>query len=185
MTTVINFYGGPGTGKSTMAAQLFGHMKSLNMNVEYASEFAKDLTYQESKSLDDQIYVLGHQHHKIYSLFYKTDYIITDSPLLLTLYYMKDALSKYEDKEKYNGICHSLTLLVLSLYRCHKNINYNIIRNPQKIFLQSGRNQTKEQAIAIDSAINNILSKYNISHKNISSFNDVKDDLVQRNILNN
>jgi adenylylsulfate kinase-like enzyme len=33
-TVAINFYGGPGSGKSTMAAAVFAELKSRNVEVE-------------------------------------------------------------------------------------------------------------------------------------------------------
>ena len=44
---VINLYGGPGCGKSTVSSGLFYKMKSEGYCVEYVSEYAKDLTYEE------------------------------------------------------------------------------------------------------------------------------------------
>ena len=96
MTKVINFYGGPSAGKSTMAAQLFGIMKANRFNVEYVPEFAKDLTWKQSKCLDDQLYVFAVQHHALYTLLGQVDYIITDSPLLLSLHYVTIGLSKFQ-----------------------------------------------------------------------------------------
>ena len=40
--TVVNFFGGPGCGKSTTAAFLFGHMKVSDYKVELIHEVAKD-----------------------------------------------------------------------------------------------------------------------------------------------
>ena len=95
MTKVINFYGGPSAGKSTMAAQLFGIMKSKRLNVEMVPEFAKDLTWKKSGCLDDQVYVFANQNHALYTLLGQVDYIITDSPLILGLHYAKHGLNKF------------------------------------------------------------------------------------------
>ena len=174
MTTVINFYGGPGCGKSTMAAQLFGEMKSRTINVEYVPEFAKELTWKQSDCLDDQLYLLGEQHHRIYTLFGKTDYIITDSPLLLTLHYLKNSFSKFKDnKELLDQLHVSMTMATLFLYKFYNNINFNIVRNPNKKFLQKGRNQTLKQSIAIDNDINMLLTQYNIPFKSVKTFDQV------------
>jgi adenylylsulfate kinase-like enzyme len=40
---VINLFGGPGTGKSTLAAALFTDLKMKGINAELVTEFAKDL----------------------------------------------------------------------------------------------------------------------------------------------
>ena len=41
----INFYGGPGIGKSTMAAKMFAALKTAGVKTELVGEFAKDLVY--------------------------------------------------------------------------------------------------------------------------------------------
>ena len=40
---VINFYGGPNTGKSTKAAGMYYKMNLAGYNVELVNEFAKEL----------------------------------------------------------------------------------------------------------------------------------------------
>lgn len=44
-STVINFWGAPGSGKSTAAAELFVQMKKDGANIELTTEYAKDLVY--------------------------------------------------------------------------------------------------------------------------------------------
>ena len=46
-TTVINLIGSPGTGKSTIAAELFARMKWLGFDVELVSEYAKELVWEQ------------------------------------------------------------------------------------------------------------------------------------------
>ena len=45
---VVNLTGGPGSGKSTLCAQLFYILKSKNIDVEMATEYVKDLVFEES-----------------------------------------------------------------------------------------------------------------------------------------
>ena len=49
--TVINFFGGPGCGKSTTAAELFAKMKKANYKVELVHEVAKDFIWEEAQHL--------------------------------------------------------------------------------------------------------------------------------------
>ena len=57
MTKVINLFGGPGAGKSTIAAGLFYNMKIAGYNVERADEWIKDKVYEGTKyPFKDQLY---------------------------------------------------------------------------------------------------------------------------------
>ena len=87
---IVNLIGGPGAGKSTIAAGLFYFLKMSGVKVELATEYAKDKVYDKSfKTLDDQFYVFGKQFHKIWRLVEDNDVIITDSPIILSVFYNK------------------------------------------------------------------------------------------------
>ena len=77
-TIVINLIGGPGSGKSTAAAELFAFLKKAGRSCEVAWEFAKDKVFEESyRVLDDQIYIFAKMYHKLYRLSGKVEFIIT------------------------------------------------------------------------------------------------------------
>ena len=46
---IINIFGGPGVGKSTVAADLFVIMKKEGYSVELVTEYAKELTYEKKR----------------------------------------------------------------------------------------------------------------------------------------
>ncbi len=81
---VINIFAGPGCGKSTVAAGLFHKLKTLNKNVEYVSEYAKDLIYENRlERLNDYLYVLAEQHHRLLKLSNSVEYAICDGSLFI------------------------------------------------------------------------------------------------------
>lgn len=81
-------YGSPGTGKSTIAAQLFSLLKWNKIRCELVTEYAKELVWEErGVTIKNQLYIFSKQHHKIFKLLGKVDYIISDSPLLLSGFY--------------------------------------------------------------------------------------------------
>ena len=163
MTTVINLYGGPGTGKSTTAAHLFALFKQEGRNVELVTEYAKDKVWEKSFDvLGNQVYVLGKQYHRMYRLLGKTDYIITDSPLLFSLYYGKHLGDNFKN-------------LVLELYRSMDNIDIFLTR--VKKYELVGRMQTEEQARLIDGEIKYILNQNNISHQVIAATKHAANDI--------
>lgn len=144
-TLLINFYGGPGCGKSTICAGLFYQLKILGYNCEMALEFAKDKVWEESyKVLDDQIYILGKQFHKLYRLKDKVDIIITDSPILLSAYYQKIRSKALED-------------LILECRREFNNIDIFLERSTD--YDPNGRMQTQGEALKIDDGIKSLLQE--------------------------
>lgn len=149
-TIVINLIGGPGSGKSTLAAGLFYELKKLGFNAEMSLEFAKDKVWEESiRTLDDQIYIFGKQYHKLWRLNNKVDIIITDSPLLVSLYY-NQIESKY-----FNNF-------VIEQFNRFNNVTYFIERDEEN-YQEEGRLQTFDEAKEIDKKLIDILKKYNIS----------------------
>lgn len=87
-TTVINLIGAPGTGKSTLASELFALMKWQGYDVEIVSEYAKELVWEErTETFKNELYLFAKQHHRMFRLKDKVQYIITDRPLILSLFY--------------------------------------------------------------------------------------------------
>jgi len=141
---VINLFGGPGAGKSTTAAGLFFLMKNDGIKVELVTEYAKDIVWAgRQKELDDQLYILAKQHHRIHNLMGKVDYIVTDSPILLS--------------SVYGGFMPaSFHMLVRDLF-----LNYNnrsVVIERVKPYAHFGRNQTEIEAKQLDKQVNNMLA---------------------------
>jgi len=84
---VINLIGPPGAGKSTTAAGLFSLMKLEGLKAELVTEYAKDLVYENRLEYLDQNYIFAKQHRRLSRLRGVVDYVVTDSPLLVSLYY--------------------------------------------------------------------------------------------------
>ena len=83
-TTVINIFGAPGVGKSTVAAEIFAKLKARNESCELVREYVKIWAWENKPVTPlDQIYLLGEQVKSEAMLYGKVRYIITDSPILL------------------------------------------------------------------------------------------------------
>ena len=149
---VINLLAGPGAGKSTTAALVFGKLKQLGYNVEMAREFAKDKVWEGSfKVLSDQLYILGKQNHKLHVLQDQCDCAITDSPLLICSIYNKQLAN--------------LDAIVLEAFNQYHNFTYVIERS--KRYNPSGRMQTEVEAKAIDKITTDLLIKFNLPYKTV------------------
>lgn len=176
-TRVINFCGGPGAGKSTLAGELFGWMKRRRVNCEYVSEFAKDLTWRgDHVSLDDQIFVTATQHNRIYTLLNQVEYIITDSPIFLGLFYVGDGYKKF-DIEYPDDVHYAFDKLVNALYAQYSNINFLVDRNDRE-YIEAGRNQTEEEAKIIDNEVEKLLIQNGFPYTKVSSLDEVLQRLV-------
>lgn len=153
---VVNLIGGPGCGKSTTTVGLFYELKKKGYNCEMSLEFAKDKVYEEAfRTMDDQIYIFGKQFHKLWRLKDKVDIIVTDSPLVVSLYYNREE-SKYFDD------------FVVEQYGKFNNLLYFIDRGDIE-FQESGRIQDKEQSLEIDDRLKTILSGKGVEFKTVKT----------------
>lgn len=134
-TTVINLIGSPGTGKSTIASELFAKMKWLGYDVELVSEYAKELVWeQRHETFKNELYIFAKQQHRLFRLQGKVEYIITDRPLLLSIFY----------NDKYGNKSENFRNMVLE--EINKFENIDIFLNRTKPYVSKGRNQTEEES---------------------------------------
>jgi hypothetical protein len=145
-TLVVNFFAGPGTGKSTVMAHCFAELKWKGIDSEMSTEYAKDKVWERSEHiLENQFYVSGKQYHKLRRLNGKVDVILTDSPLLLGLYYGNREPQEFRD-------------LLVKHFNAFNNLNIFLER--MKKYNPNGRLQTEEQAKEIDKEILKIVNTH-------------------------
>lgn len=155
---VINCLGGPGSGKSTMSAHVFAELKWLGVNCEIVTEFAKDKVWAEDfKALENQIYMFANQQRRIQILLDKVDVIITDSPLIMGISYLKEDIKPLKD---------------LIVYEFKKLNTHNFFLNRIKAYNPAGRMQTLEEAIEKDQEIKSVLDDHNIQYQTIEGIRD-------------
>lgn len=148
---VVNFFSGPGAGKSTVASGLFHEMKTKHYSVELVTEYAKDLVWEErKKTLNDQLYITATQNHRIQRLVGEVDYVITDSPILLGLL--------YAPKHYYIKFCP----FVWEVFNSYTNVN--VLLNRVKPYITKGRNQTELEAIKISNELEDMLIQNDIKY---------------------
>lgn len=167
MTKIINFYAGPGTGKSTCAAGLFYLMKVNQFNVELVTEYAKDMVWSgRTNMFEYQEYIFAKQRHRIERLIGKVDYIITDSPINLGHFYMPKG-APYDQFGTFIDACFN------------EYDNLNILLTRSHAYDPIGRCQTEAEAIQIDKDILNFLNQKNIEYVSIPANEDTPVTLLQ------
>lgn len=157
---VINFFAGPGAGKSTTATGVFSLLKMHDINCEYVSEVAKDLAWEGRLNDATFLDIMGKQCERMERLRDKVDFIITDSPLLMQAAYSDSSIHRE---------------LAFSEYSKWDNYNWFILRD--KPFNPKGRNHSEQESIALDGKIEKLLEYWNqtshIIHGNYHGVNHV------------
>jgi hypothetical protein len=161
MSLIINFFGGPGIGKSTQAASLFGIMKRENFEVELTYEYPKIVAWEENLSaIKDQFFITANQHRNITRLYGKVKYIVVDSPIILGIIYK----NMYLKSEEYPGAFYdeNFDLFLLNLFKKYQNLNIFLRRN-DNTYDNNGRFQTLQESKKIDEFLKQKLLDNNIS----------------------
>lgn len=136
MTTIINLFGSSGSGKSTTALGLGYHLKKQGYKVENITEWIKEKIFADDINVvKDQLYIFAKQRRKQFILKDKNlDFIITDSPLLLSAFYGNK-----------NGILDPVFKeLIFQEFNKFENLNYFLTRSHP--FDPFGRLETEEQS---------------------------------------
>ena len=146
-TLIVNFFGGPGVGKSKMGLRLTSDLKDRGYKVDFTGEYAKDMTWQKSQHvLTNQNYIFAKQQHRIWRLDNQVQIIVTDSPLINSMVYCKNETSDL------------FKAMVLEEYNKRNNLAINLIRGQH--YDSVGRNQTLPEAVQLDNEITALVDKY-------------------------
>ena len=171
MSKIINLFGGPGIGKSSIANGLTYKLKKKHISCDNPYEFPKLLAWDDNHSaIRDQLYVLANQHRGIVKSYGKVDFIILDSPILLSLTYRN-----YYKSNEYPATLYgeSFDKLVLDTFNQYDNINI-VLNRSIGLHNEKERYQTLEQAILLDVEIENTLIKHQLPYTKL----DVGDNTV-------
>lgn len=142
---VVNFFAGPGAGKSTTAAGVFAELKRRHISTELVTEYAKELTWDRRYSERAwQPKVLGEQSWRIARLQGKgIDVVVTDSPILLSAVY--------------NPGFDTIPALAIELHNRWPSLNF-FVRRPDR-YDPRGRTEPLGVARSIDAKVEELFAK--------------------------
>lgn len=161
-TVVVNLFGGPGCGKTTLAHELTAALSRRGLICEYAPEYAKDLTWDAASddeetasaarsalgpSIEQQRAVHDEQMRRINRPYGSVDAVVTDSPAIISWAYTDGNEDGIEEFREY----------MLREFMSHRNLNLLVSREVP--YEQIGRNEDEETARRKDGIMLDILRR--------------------------
>lgn len=150
---LVNLLGGPGSGKSTVAAELFVHYKKKGINTELVREYAKELIWANRLENVSNYHITVEQFRRQRMLYDKVDLIITDGSAIGGLIH-----------EKYYEGTDTCSELMASYYHYDiKKFNikeFNFLLSRENKYEQWGRFQTESEVICFENFYDDFLFKY-------------------------
>lgn len=160
----INFYGGPGCSKSTLATGIFSELKKSGLNIEYVNEYIKTWAHQGKIPKDfDQLYIFGKQLYKESRILPHVDYIISDSPVLLNIAYAKKYACSYADQCLQIALQYEKQYPGLHIFLDRTGLPYDV----------EGRYENLEEAQIMDGYIEMLIDGY-VEYETFSSLEQHK-----------
>jgi adenylate kinase family enzyme len=153
---IVNLFGGPGAGKTTVAYYLAYRFKQAGFRAELVGEAARELIYDRNPGitavqlLDNQLLISGLQYERFKRLErHGIEVAIADSPLSMGLAYAAHL-------PEYRGLCDTVYRIERGL---PKPINVFINRTPG-VYDKESRAQDEKQAMALDANIRELLGHF-------------------------
>ena len=163
-TLVINLIGGPCSGKSTIAAELFARLKKMGIHCELVSEYIKDRIYEENQTMPkNQIAIFGMEHYSISNKIGKVDCIVHDGSFINNIIYKTEENKYFDD-------------LIISEYKRFWNLDFFIKRGNIE-FETYGRIHNLKQSKELDKTIKETYDSYELSYIEVES-RDAVDKII-------
>lgn len=165
MTKIINLIGGPGVGKSTMAAGLYSELKKRHVSCELVTEYAKDMAWEKNDFVfNHQLIILSKQYRRLVRLLDQVDYVITDSPIILGCTYLHVNSKDTDFNIRYKDLMEEF---IFETFQLFNNMNFFIQRDFNQVYQTVGRREEFTKASLIDDAIEKCLKRHDVFHHTI------------------
>ena len=141
----LNIWGGPGVGKSTIAADVFSRLKKKSYSVELVNEYIKAWAYEKRQLASfDQVYIFAKQQRlEDRVLRAGVKLLVTDSPLLMQCVYAK----------KYDFVGWQELLSIGKKFNAiYPSVNF-LLNRKHGTYQTEGRWQNEQEAIELDKEI--------------------------------
>lgn len=146
---VVNLFGGPGAGKTTLAAYLFYRLKQAGFRAELVGEAAREIIYDRNPEataaqlIDNQFLISGLQSERLKRLErHGIEVAIADSPLRMGLVYVNDP-----------SMQDALTDAIARVEEM-MSPSFNVfVQRTQGVYDKESRAQEESEAIRLDEAI--------------------------------
>lgn len=171
----VCFFGGPGSGKSTLSMGLVADLKSRGVEAEYISEYVKSWAFLEIPIVGfDQLYIFSKQiRQEDVVLRSSGSIVITDSPPLMSVAYAG---------KRYNfPSWKALRDIALSFEETYPTLNLFVDRSGLG-YSDAGRYENEEEALVMDKSIREFMEEAGAKYE-VVKFNDldaVKDLVLGR-----
>ncbi len=163
-TLVINLIGGPCSGKSTIAAELFARLKKMGIKTELVPEYVKDRIYEENQTITKhQIAIFGMEHYNISNKIGKVDVIVHDGSFINNILY------KSEENKEFDN-------LIVSEYHKFNNLDFFVKRGNIE-FEDYGRIHNYEQSLKLDEQIKELYKQSKAEYIEVES-RDAVDKII-------
>lgn len=174
---LINLYGPPGSGKTTIMHGLTYELKTMGLSTENTPEFIKEMIFEGSdpEIFGGQIFILGQQNRRISRLLRTADFIITDCPLIL--------IASYTPPNYIKGFEE----MAINLANSYNNVNFFLHRNKEYDFELANRYHDSESSDQKSVEIQDYLKKHDVKYKELTSgdhvISEIIDSLIESNII--
>lgn len=168
----INLLGGPGCGKSTMAAKMYTALKVLQKPVELVDEAIKGMAWQKIPPKGfDGVWLFGKQLHREEVVLRSGGLVVTSGPLILQTGYM------FAENQPYTA---GLVKVAQAFEDAYPSLGIWLERAVP--YRSEGRYETSEQAKHMDEVLLDWCSTKGVIHQVIkpSDFTAVMKFLIPR-----
>src|SRR6185312_12994688 len=152
---VVNLYGGPGVGKSTLAATLFAELKKRGYDVELVGDVAREMLRDGIQASElNEVLIAATQYNRLINLEKRgCEIAISDSPIKLGCVYIENA-----DTWKYRMLYDQVEALLRAMDRQFWHIDFLV--EPGCDYDARGRVQTAAKAKELHDKIYNLVQAY-------------------------